>query len=123
MAEDIIKEKYPEYSEAWEKYVKQGGMIYYSNGVIMRSADFDKYCELFFGICDEIIKRYGATKDTIFNVFKNKFDSGEWVNHFYGRGDNYHCLLFGFLNERIMTMFIRNLGKIKELEYTHMPHV
>lgn len=123
MAEDIIKTDFPEYYEAWDKYVNNDSVIYYSAGYVLRTQDYEEWCRLFFGVCDKIIERYGATKDTIFNVFKKKFDSGEWENKFIGRGDNYHCLIFGFLGERIFTAFVRNLGKIKEVEYKFMGRV
>ena len=123
MAEDIIKEKFPEYSEAWDKHVRHGYVIYYSGGYILRTEDYHEWCRFFFGVCDEIIKRYGATKDTILDVFDAKFKSGKWVNHFIGRTDGYEKLLFGFLAERLFTAFVRNLGNIMDIEYDFKAHV
>lgn len=59
LMEEIIKELYPEYTESYDKYVKNGRMILYSNGFILKSEDYDKYCEQLFTILNEWLKRMG----------------------------------------------------------------
>lgn len=121
--EEIIAEKYPEYIQPWQEYVNEGTVLYYGAGMVLRTADFERYCELLFGICDEFIKRYGGTPEVVFENLKARFASGEYINHFWGRNENYCCFVFGFAAERIATMFLKNLGNIMETEYQLMNHV
>lgn len=53
---EIIKEKYPEYSEAAEEYLN-GNQAYYYNMFIFDRATFLKYCEWLFTITFELERR------------------------------------------------------------------
>lgn len=54
-ATNIIANKYPEFLETWKK-VLNGSASYFNNIFIMKSVEFDKYCELLFGILFELEK-------------------------------------------------------------------
>lgn len=123
LAEEYIKEHRPEYSASWDAYINQGELLYISSGVVLRTEHFEEYCELFFSMCDYITARLGATRENLFDIVKAKFDSGEWRNMFTGRPNDYMCLIYGFLNERVQTMFLRHLGKVKEVKFKYMDHV
>ena len=57
LMEDIIKEMYPEYSEDYDKYIKNGTNILYSNGFILKQEDYDDYCEKLFSVLREWLRR------------------------------------------------------------------
>ena len=123
--EDIIKTDYPEYAEAWDKYINnpEENTIYASAGYILKAEDYDRWCELIFGICDKFLQRYGGTVESMHKIFFEKLQSGEYFNRFIGREGFYFGLVFGFLAERIFTMWIRNLGKIMNLKYEYSQRV
>ena len=74
--EDIINEKYPEYQDDYIKYIKNGQNILYSCGFIMKSEDYDKYCQILFDIIEEYRKRMNLhnildVKNYVINCYKN----------------------------------------------------
>ena len=86
---DIIKEKYPEYADTYEKVInKTSGYMF--NMVIMRKDLLDAYCTWLFDILFELEKRlgtqnldafqqrfYGRVSEIIFNVWLEKqFEDG-----------------------------------------------
>lgn len=56
LVREIIREKYPEYLTAAEKYLS-GTYSYFCNMLIMRKEHFDRYSEWLFGILSEYEKR------------------------------------------------------------------
>lgn len=50
VVENIIKLDYFEYYLDYIKFIKNGNLILYSNGFILKENDYNKYCEFMFGI-------------------------------------------------------------------------
>lgn len=123
LAEEFIKFYHPEYSADWDTYINNGNFLYISSGFVMRVRDFEEYCNLFFDTCAYITVRLGATNENLFETVKAKFDSGEWKNMFIGRPHDYHCLIYGFLCERMLTMYLRHLGNVKEIDFKYNAHI
>lgn len=59
LLQEIIKDRYPEYNEDFEKWVKCGSWQFYANGFVMRAEDFDRYCKWLFTILREFLQRKG----------------------------------------------------------------
>lgn len=116
LAEKIIYEKYPEFKEGWDAFVKKGNLLYYSSSYVMRRKDFDDWCSFFFGFCEEFRARKGW--DTVEKAkadVKVEMDSGRRGK---ARGVDYQCAVFGFLQERLLTMWCRTrFQKIKEVPF------
>ncbi|MBQ2176592.1 MAG: DUF4422 domain-containing protein [Alphaproteobacteria bacterium] len=121
-ATEIINEKFSEYSDAWRDYVINGHEIYYGAGFIMPVKTFDKYCSFVFGVCDEMLERFGGM-EAIHDIIKKAIADGSFVDKLAGREGFYQGLVFGFLFERLATAFFKKLGKIKEIDYTIKEHV
>ena len=58
---DIIKEKYPEYYDVAEYYLKKSHIGYFCNMFIMKKELFNKYCEWLFTILEEHERRRDYT--------------------------------------------------------------
>lgn len=121
-ATEIIDTDFPEYSEAWHKYVVNGHEIYYGAGFVMPAETFDKYCSFVFGVCEKMLERYGGM-EAIHNIIKTAIDNRTFIDKLGGREGFYQGLLFGFLIERLATAFFKQIGKIKEIEYILKKHV
>ena len=81
IAVSVVKEMYPEYSEAIEKYLS-GTLFYPCSLFIMRKAVFFEYCEWLFNVLGEIEKRVDTTN---YNTTEKR--------------------LMGFLGERFLGVF------------------
>ena len=71
-ATEIINEKFSEYSDAWREYVINGHEIYYGAGFIMPVETFGKYCSFVFGVCDEMLERFGGM-EAIHGIIKSRY--------------------------------------------------
>ena len=117
LAEKIINETFKEYSEGWDAYVKKGRVLYYSASYVMQKKDFDEWCEFFFSFCEEFLRRKGwntpeKAKSGVEKEIKRGVRRGS-------RGVDYQCAVFGFLQERLLTMWVRTKFKnIYEIPYT-----
>lgn len=90
--EEIIKEKYPDYVNAYNT-VMNGVIFNYANMLICRKEIFDAYSSWLFDILFELEKRIDISN---YNQYQSR--------------------IFGFIAERIMRVwFIKNEMKIKEL--------
>lgn len=90
--EDIIKEKYPDYIDAYNT-VMNGVVFNYANMLICRKEVFDAYSSWLFDILFELEKRIDISG---YNQYQSR--------------------IFGFISERIMRVwFIKNKMRIKEL--------
>lgn len=93
----IIAEKYPEYSEAFE-CMQNSKLINFCNMLITRKDIFDKYCAWLFDILFEAEKRIDIS----------------------GR-DDYQKRVFGFLSERLIKVWLlKNQYRVKEQEVKMM---
>ena len=113
---EIVKEMYPEYAADWDRYINEEGIIYYSSGMIMKKKDFINYCRWLFPIFDEFRNRmnFNAPED----VEKYVDNNIKLKKHNNARGLKYQMQIFGFLQERLLTLYVRhNFKNIKEIQY------
>ena len=123
--EDIINEKYPEYQDDYIKYIKNGQNILYSCGFIMKSEDYDKYCQILFDIIEEYRKRMNLhnildVKNYVINCYKNNEypnwtlqpnEDPEWII-------KYQMRIGGSLAERFFTLYVyHNFKRLFFLPY------
>ena len=125
--EQIVKELYPEYSEDYDKYIKNGSLIYYSNGFILKQEDYDKYCEMLFTVLDEWLYRMGI--HNLQDLHKYVYDStmsGAISNatmDYFHRTDidyvlKYQSRIGGSLAERLFTLYaFHNFKNPLHLDY------
>lgn len=89
---EVIIEKYPEYKSSIEKNFDNGNIFYLCNMFISGKNWFNQYCTWLFDILFEVEKRIKISEDA------------------------YQRRVFGFLSERLFTLYIlHNKFKIKEL--------
>ena len=104
LVEDIIKEKFPEYGDSFDNYIKFGSFLFYSNGFVMRAEDFDRYAEWLFAILDEFRNRKGwDTEEQILSDISTEIKGKKRPAT---RGARYQAQLGGFLSERLLTLYI-----------------
>lgn len=87
----VIKEKYPDYTEAFERIV-QGVHTYFGNMTVMSKSLFDEYCSWLFSILFEVERRIDISSY-----------------------NNYQKRVFGFLSEILLYVWIEVRGlSVKE---------
>ena len=121
LCKTIIDEKYPEYSEAFNTYIKKGNILYYSNGFITTRETFNKMCEFVFGVLFEYEKRMNLhTKEDW--VKHGMLKSGHANSHPGELTDaEYQSRVCGYLYERLFTLFVMvNCKNRFEVPYTLM---
>ena len=92
LTEQAIEELYPEYKNAFKKYFVNGVKFYRYNMFIMSISDFFSYCQWLFDILEYVKQR------SIYNHY-----------------NDYQKRIFGFLAERLLTVYVCNASKkIKE---------
>lgn len=104
--EAIVKDLYPDYADDWDKHINKGNIIYYSSGMVMKKKDFIKYCKWLFPLFDEFKKRHdiNSVEDARKYVEAN-IKAGK---HKSTRGIDYQMQLFGFLQERLFTLYVKH---------------
>jgi hypothetical protein len=125
--ERIVKEVHPDYAADWDKYIKKGVDLYYSNGFILPAEEYDKYCEFLFDLLERFMKRIGVTtyEDLILHIGRN-LGAGRYIRYddpfkLSWREVKWQAEICGFLSERILTLYIQhNFPKRYEIEYTKM---
>lgn len=91
-AEKIIKELYPEYSEAFTKVMSRT-KLYILNMFVMKKTLFDEYCSWLFNILFELEKRID-------------------INSY----NQYEARVFGFISERLFNVWLEKQQlKVKEV--------
>ena len=91
-ATNIIANKFPNFLETWNN-VLNSSVSFFNNILIMNAIDFDKYCELLFGILFEVEKNI--------NLYDPKFAP-----------ETFNARWAGFLGERITGAYIVYLSTI-----------
>lgn len=93
--ENVIKEDYPDYVDAWNQYMYHNKWSYNYNMFVCKKSLIDDYCSFLFGVLFKLEPR---------------------VNLDDGR-DDYQKRVFGFMSERLFNVWIikNNSLNIKEL--------
>ena len=91
----IISEKYPEYCDAFDRYMEMS-VGHRFNMFIMRRDMFDSYCEWLFDILFELEKRLDISEYT-----------------------PYDARVFGFVSERLLDVWIMG----GDIDYAELPYV
>ena len=121
--QDIVHEKYPEYSNAMETYLS-GVYEYYGNIFVMRRDIFDSYCSWLFSILNEYSVRatdilprtHGYLAERLFGVwFTYIQDAGNYRCaeapriHYWGFDDKNH----GLLKAKVINIFLPPGSRIR----------
>lgn len=107
----LIRGKYPEYNPDIVGMLLQN-YLYNSNGFIMKSEDYDKYCKFLFDILFEWQNYMGIhTPDEMRTYISNEFDRGKYT--MFGRDEKeaavkYQMRTLGFLSERIFNIYVNH---------------
>lgn len=113
--EKVVKEMYPEYAEDFDEYITYGTKLYYSNGLIMRAEDYDKYCEWLFSILDRfMVERGWFTNDDVRMAVQEEVREGVRRST---KGEDYQMEICAFLSERLMTLYLRHNCRVYEMPY------
>jgi hypothetical protein len=112
--EMAVKTFYPEYSDSWDKYIKQGEDLYYSNGFVMKSEDYDRYSEFLFKCLDGFLSMSGIQdKESLVEHVRYNIEVGKY--HRYPNPKQvpeeavkWQTLIGGFLSERLWTLWLRH---------------
>ena len=109
----IIDELFPYYKDDYKRHILNGNVLYSHAGFIMKSEDFDRYCEFLFTLIHahekmfninsiSDIQRHISVSMKINDIGKQRF-------------------VYGFLAERILTLFsLHNFKNILEVPYVLM---
>lgn len=131
LLETIIKDVHPDYAEDYDKYIKNGENLYYSNGFVLPSEEYDKYCAFLFDLLNRWLLAAGIKtyEDAIVHVARN-IGAGKYIRYPMEGQDpmkltwgsiNWQLHIGGFLSERILTLYINhNFKKRFEVEYEKM---
>lgn len=114
--EMVVKGLYPDYADAWDKYINNGTKLYYSAGLVMRTEDFDAYCEWLFKILFKFVEAAGwYSLDDVHKTVAKQIKEGKRRD---ARGEGYQMQVCGFLQERLMTLYLKRNCKVFEMPYT-----
>lgn len=127
--EMVIKKDYPEYAESYDKYIKNGPNLYYSNGFILKAEDYDKYCEFLFNCLNGYLHLADihSEKDLLdhvrYNLEVGKYIRYQNLNNISPQAVRWQMSIGGFLSERLWTLWLlHNFSddKILKLPYIKM---
>ena len=110
---EILEEIYPDFLDTYNYLVNESKIMLYSNGYIMKSKDYDRYCEWLFNILDKFREKKGW--DTVEHAFYGinlEILTGKRSN-VDGKGNKggdeawrYQRQVLGFLSERLFTLWV-----------------
>lgn len=125
--EMIINMYYPEYKESYKKYIKEGENLYYSNGFILKSEDYDRYCEFLFD-CLEKYQNFVdvSTEQKLYERVRYNMEVGKYPKHLSKETQTASAIRWqmsigGFLSERIWTLWL--LHNFKEEKILKLPYI
>lgn len=127
--EMVISMYYPEYLDSYYKYIKHGPNLYYSNGFIMKSEDFDRYSEFLFNCLNGYlrladIKSEKELMDHVkYNIEVGKYPRFTDTKNVPPQAIKWQCSIGGFLSERLWTLWLQHNfsdEKILKLPYIKM---
>lgn len=127
--EMALKMRYPEYSEDYDKYIKNGPNLYYSNGFIMKAEDFDRYCEFLFNCLNDYLNFANIhSQDDLIKHVKYNLEVGKYIRYAEDRSVinneavvRWQCSILGFLSERIWTLWLQH--NFKEERILKLPYI
>ena len=125
--EMIINIYYPEYKESYKKYIKDGENLYYSNGFIMKSEDYDRYCEFLFGCLEKYetfvdVSTFEKLKErVIYHMEVGKYPKHMNPKHRTEGAIRWQMSIGGFLSERLWTLWL--LHNFKDDEILELPYI
>lgn len=127
--EMAVKMYHPEYAESYDKYIKNGPNLYYSNGFIMKAEDYDRYSEFLFDCLNGYLKLADihSEKDLLEHV-KYNMEVGKYIRYqdtknISAEAVKWQCSIGGFLSERLWTLWLQHNfseEKILKLPYIKM---
>lgn len=128
LLEIVIKTYYKDYADDYDKYIKNGEDLYYSNGFIMKSEDYDRYSEFLFDCLEKYLSFANIKNEKdLFEHVKYNLEVGKYIryqNNRYTDGDIiWQSKIGGFLSERIWTLWLQhnfNNDRIYKLPYIKM---
>lgn len=127
--EMAVKMYYPEYAEDYDKYIKNGPNLYYSNGFIMKSEDYDRYCAFLFDCLNGYLKLADihTEKELIdhvkYNMEVGKYPRYQGLQNITQDAIKWQCSIGGFLSERLWTLWLQHNfrdDRILKLPYNKM---
>lgn len=127
--EMAVKMYHPEYAESYDKYIKNGPNLYYSNGFIMKAEDYDRYSEFLFDCLNGYLKlaNIHSEKDLLehvkYNIEVGKYIRYQDIKNISAEAVRWQCSIGGFLSERLWTLWLQHNfseEKIFKLPYIKM---
>jgi len=124
-----VKYYFPDYSDDYDKYIKRGQNLYYSNGFIMRSEDYDKYSEFLFGCLNGYLAFANIhSQEELVEHVRYNLETGKYIrynekNPITDAGFKWQTEIGGFLSERLWTLWVQHNFKqdrIYKLPYIKM---
>ena len=112
--EMAVKTLYPEYRDSWDKYIKQGEDLYYSNGFVMKSDDYDRYSEFLFKCFEGFLSMSGIQgKESLVEHVRYNIEVGKYQRYPNPKqvpeeAVKWQTLIGGFLSERLWTLWLRH---------------
>ena len=109
-----VKMLYPDYAEDWDKYIKNGPNLYYSNGFIMKAGDYDKYCEFLFKNLEMYLKFTNINSEqTLLEHVKYNLEVGKYPRYkntqqIPEQAVKWQMSILGFLSERLWTLWLQH---------------
>ena len=106
----IISEKFPEYTNSYDKYIKNGHTLFYSNSFVTSRKIYDDLCNFCFSILFDFEKRFNLSnredrlrhaKEALNRYFQFKEVSHPGEDHVL-----YQSRVCGYLFERLLTLYI-----------------
>lgn len=129
ICEMAVKMLYPEYSGDWDKYIKNGPNLYYSNGFIMKSKDYDRYCDFLFKCLDmylqvsKIHDKQSLEEHVRYNLEVGKYPRYQNPKQIPQEAVRWQMSILGFLSERLWTLWLQhnfNQDRIYKTPYIKM---
>lgn len=127
IVEEIVATDYPDYYDDYVKYIKNGNLILYSNGFVLKENDYDAYCKFLFDILEIWLNIMDIHDiDTLHKYVYDSIMSGNISNatmNPLSRADinyavKYQSRIGGSLAERIFTLYaFHNFKNILFLPY------